>query len=335
AQAARDVIETVKGAYSIVGMMADQGLFAFCDSQGIRPLLIGRKTQGDKFSYCFSSEKQVFFALGYEYWRDLRPGEFVFVDRAQNFYSFPLAEKTARPCMFEWIYFAGAETEWHNRPVYEVRLRLGEILAAEAFKKMHKENFEIDVVAPVPDTSRAAALRLAEVLEKPYREVLIKNRYVQRSFIVNEPEVRKAMVNLKLLPVESEIRGKKILLVDDSIVRGTTSARIIQLLRESGAEKVYLASTCPPIRHPCFYGIDFPDGESLVAFEKTEEEVARLLGVDALIYLPLERLKEAIGLESLCTACLDGDYPVKVSKNDFLETRNRNIGGGGKNEVNV
>ncbi len=335
AKAARQVVEKVKGAYSIVGMMADEGMFAFCDSQGIRPLLIGRKMQNGKYSYCFASEKQVFFGLGYEYWRDLRAGEFVFVDREQNIKSFPLTEMTSRPCMFEWIYFAGAETEWHGRPVYEVRLRLGEILAAEALKKMHRDNIDIDIIAPVPDTSRAAALRLAEVLEKPYREVLIKNRYVQRSFIVNEPEVRKAMVNLKLLPVESEIRGKKILLVDDSIVRGTTSARIVQLLRESGAAKVYLASTCPPIRHPCFYGIDFPDGESLVAFDKSEEQVAHLLGVDGLIYLPLGRLKEAIGLPSLCSACLDGDYPVQVSKNEFLDTRNRNIGGGGKNEVNV
>ncbi|HEX7675128.1 MAG TPA: amidophosphoribosyltransferase [Bdellovibrio sp.] len=335
AKAARLVVEQVKGAYSIVGMMANLGMFAFCDPQGIRPLLIGRKLEEGRYKYCFSSEKQVFFGLGYEYWRDLRAGEFVFIDQEQNFFSFPLAEKIARPCMFEWIYFAGAETEWHHRPVYEVRLRLGEILAAEAARKMKLEVFDVDVVAPVPDTSRAAALRLAEVLEKPYREVLIKNRYVQRSFIVNEPEMRKAMVNLKLLPVESEIRGKKILLVDDSIVRGTTSARIIQLLREAGAEKVYLASTCPPIRYPCFYGIDFPEGESLVAFEKTEDQVARFLGVDALIYLPLSRLKEAIGLDSLCSACLDGDYPVKVSKNEFLDTRNRNIGGGGKNEVNV
>ncbi|QDK38839.1 amidophosphoribosyltransferase [Bdellovibrio sp. NC01] len=335
AKAARQVVEQVKGAYSIVGMMADQGMFAFCDSQGIRPLLIGRQYKDGKYSYCFASEKQVFFGLGYDYWRDVRPGEFVFVDRDQNIHSYSLAEKTARPCMFEWIYFAGAETEWHGRPVYEVRLRLGEILAAEAIKKMHKDKIQIDVVAPVPDTSRAAALRLAEVLEKPYREVLIKNRYVQRSFIVNEPEVRKAMVNLKLLPVESEIRGKNILLVDDSIVRGTTSARIIQLLRESGAAKVYLASTCPPIRHPCFYGIDFPEGESLVAYQKTEDQVAHLLGVDALIYLPLERLKEAIGLQTLCTACLDGDYPVPVAKEAFLDVRNRNIGGGGKNEVNV
>lgn len=335
AKAARDVVTQVKGAYSIIGMIADQGMFAFCDSQGIRPLLIGRKWQDGKYSYCLASEKQVFFGLGYEYWRDLGPGEFVFIDQNLNFFSFPLAEKQARPCMFEWIYFAGAETEWHGRPVYEVRLRLGEILAEETQRKMQEEHFQVDIVAPVPDTSRAAALRLAEVLKKPYREVLIKNRYVQRSFIVNEPEVRKAMVNLKLLPVESEIRGKKILLVDDSIVRGTTSARIIQLLREAGADKVYLASTCPPIRHPCFYGIDFPDGESLVAHDKSEEQVARLLGVDALIYFPLSSLKKAIGLESLCTACLDGDYPVPVSKSEFLETRGRNIGGGGKNEVNV
>jgi len=329
AGAVKELIEQVQGAYSAIGMLADQGLFAFCDQHGIRPLLIGRKLKGDKYSYCFASEKQVFFGLGYEYWRDLKPGELVFVDKDQKFHSYLLSEKKARPCMFEWIYFAGSETEWHGRPVYEVRLNLGEILAKECLAK----GFEIDVVAPVPDTSRAAACRLAEVLEKPYREVLIKNRYVQRSFIINQPELRKMMVNLKLSPVQSEIKGKKILLVDDSIVRGTTSARIIRLLRESGAEKVYLASTCPPIRHPCFYGIDFPDGDSLVAHNKTEEQVAKLLEVDGLVYLPLTKLKEGLGLSSLCSACLDGDYPVEVSTEKFLKTRHTNIGGDGKNEV--
>lgn len=329
AASVQELLGTVQGAYSAIGILADQGIFAFCDSHGIRPLLVGRKKKGDKFSYCFASEKQVFFGLGYEYWRDLRPGELIFVDRDLNFHSFALSEKKARPCMFEWIYFAGSETEWHGRPVYEVRLNLGRILAEEVKAK----GLDVDVVAPVPDTSRAAACRLAEVLEKPYREVLIKNRYVQRSFIVNQPELRKMMVNLKLSPVESEIRGKKILLVDDSIVRGTTSARIIRLLREAGAEKVYLASTCPPIRHPCFYGIDFPEGESLVAYQKTEQEVAKILEVDGLVFLPLKRLKEGLGLESLCSACLDGEYPVPVSSESFLQTRKVNIGGDGKSEV--
>lgn len=329
AGATRDLLERVQGAYSAIGMLADQGLFAFCDVHGIRPLLLGRKKNGDKYSYCFASEKQVFFGLGFEYWRDLRPGELVLVDKDLNFHSFLLSEKKARPCMFEWIYFAGSETEWHGRPVYEVRLNLGKILAEECLTR----GLDIDVVAPVPDTSRAAACRLAEVLNRPYREVLIKNRYVQRSFIVNQPELRKMMVNLKLSPVESEIRGKKILLVDDSIVRGTTSARIIRLLRESGAEKVYLASTCPPIRHPCFYGIDFPEGPSLAAYQKSEDEVAKALEVDGLVFLPLSRLKEGLGLSSLCSACLDGDYPVPVSSETFLKTRNQNIGGDGKSEV--
>ncbi|WP_413568529.1 amidophosphoribosyltransferase [Bdellovibrio sp. HCB117] len=325
----RELLQQVQGAYSAIGMLADQGLFAFCDSHGIRPLLLGRKKNGDKYSYCFASEKQVFFGLGFEYFRDLRPGELVFVDKDLNLHSFLLSEKKARPCMFEWIYFAGSETEWHGRPVYEVRLNLGRILAEEVQKK----GLDVDVVAPVPDTSRAAACRLAEVLEKPYREVLIKNRYVQRSFIVNQPELRKMMVNLKLSPVESEIRGKKILLVDDSIVRGTTSARIIRLLREAGAEKVYLASTCPPIRHPCFYGIDFPDGESLVAHKKSEDEIARVLEVDGLVFLPLPRLQEGLGLSNLCSACLDGDYPVPVATEKFMKTRHHNIGGDGKSEV--
>lgn len=331
AESVKELLEKVKGAYSVVGMLAEQGMFAFCDMHGIRPLLIGRRKNGDKYSYCFASEKQVFFGLGYEYWRDVGPGELIFVDRQLNFHSFALSEKTARPCMFEWVYFAGSETEWHQRPVYEVRLKLGEILAEECMKK----GWDIDVIAPVPDTSRAAACRLAEVIQKPYREVLIKNRYVQRSFIINQPELRKMMVNLKLSPVESEIRGKNILLVDDSIVRGTTSARIVRLLKESGAKKVYLASTCPPIRNPCYYGIDFPDGASLVAHNRSEDQVAQLLEADGLVFLPLNRLKEGIGLKSLCSACLDGDYPVAVSKEDFLKTRQHNIGGDGKVEVPV
>ncbi|MGZ3774277.1 MAG: amidophosphoribosyltransferase [Pseudobdellovibrionaceae bacterium] len=325
----KDLLQQVQGAYSAVGMLAEQGLFTFCDVNGIRPMLIGRKKNADKYSYCFASEKQVFFGLGYEYWRDLKAGELVFVDKDLNLHSFILSEKKARPCMFEWVYFAGSETEWHGRPVYDVRLNLGKILAEECLKK----GLDIDIVAPVPDTSRAAACRLAEVLERPYREVLIKNRYVQRSFIVNDPELRKVMVNLKLSPVESEIRGKKILLVDDSIVRGTTSARIIRLLRDAGAEKVYLASTCPPIRHPCFYGIDFPEGESLVAYQKTEEEVEKILEVDGLVFLPLNRLKEGLGLDSICSACLDGDYPVPVSEEKFMKTRQLNIGGDGKSEA--
>ncbi len=329
AGAVQELLQKVKGAYSVIGMLAEQGMFAFCDQYGIRPLLIGRKKKAQGYSYCFASEKQVFFGLGYEYWRDLKPGELVFVDRQGQIHSTVLSEKKARPCMFEWVYFAGSETEWHGRPVYEVRLKLGEILAQECQSK----GWDIDVVAPVPDTSRSAACRLAEVLQKPYREVLIKNRYVQRSFIINDSELRKMMVNLKLSPVESEIRGKNILLVDDSIVRGTTSARIIRLLREAGAKKVYLASTCPPIRHPCYYGIDFPDGNALVAHNRSEEQVAQVLEVDGLVFLPLARLKEGIGLPSLCSACLDGDYPVTVSPSEFLKTRQHNIGGGGKEEV--
>ncbi|MEN0057323.1 MAG: amidophosphoribosyltransferase [Bdellovibrio sp.] len=329
ASSIKELLVQVQGAYSAIGILAEQGLFAFCDLHGIRPLLIGRKKKGSRYSYCLASEKQVFFGLGYEYWRDLRPGELVMIDSELNFHSYVLSDKQPRPCMFEWIYFAGSETEWHGRPVYEARLRLGEILAQEVKAK----GLDVDIVAPVPDTSRAAACRLAEVLEKPYREVLIKNRYVQRSFIINSPELRKMMVNLKLSPVESEIRGKKILLVDDSIVRGTTSARIIQLLRDAGAEKVYLASTCPPIRHPCYYGIDFPDGQALVAHQRSEEEVARALEVDSLVYLPLSRLKEGLGVPQLCSACLDGDYPVPVAAESFMKTRKHNIGGDGKSEA--
>ncbi len=321
----QSLLSKVEGAYSVIGVLADQGLFAFCDQNGIRPLLIGRKKQGDKFSYCFSSEKQVFQVLEYEYWRDVRPGELIFIDHQLDIHTFNLSEKKARPCMFEWIYFAGSESEWHGRPMYEVRLKLGEILAEEFQKKMHLEQFDIDIVTPVPDTARTSAIRLAEILQKPYREVLAKNRYVQRSFITHQADLRSLMVNLKLLPIESQIKGKNILLVDDSVVRGTTSKRIVKLLKEAGAAKVYLASTCPAIRHACYYGIDFPRSEALVAHNKTDLQIADILGVDGIQYLPLNRLNEGIGIPNLCSACVDGDYVVPVNKDDFLSHHKSNL----------
>lgn len=327
-QAVHQVLDQVEGAFSCVGLLAEKGLFAFCDPRGIRPLLMGRKrladAQGEKYSYCVASELQVFHVLGYEYWRDVNAGEFIYIDRDLQFHSFTLTQQTARPCMFEWVYFAGAESTWHGRPVYEARLELGRVLAEVC------RGVDADLIAPVPDTSRAAASSLAETLGIPYREVLIKNRYVQRSFIMNQQGDRNQVVALKLSPVESEIRGKKILLVDDSIVRGTTAARMVQLLRDRGAEKVYLASTCPPIRHPCYYGIDFPTSKELLAHDRNVENMADILGVDGLFFLPLEKLKAALGVGPLCMACLDNDYPVPVKKEEFLKSRQSNLKTNGK-----
>lgn len=316
--AVRQVQRRVKGAYSAVAMLADRGLFAFCDPHGIHPLLIARKPLEDgRTSYCFASEQQAFFSLGYDYWRDMAPGEFAFVDRDLQFHAAVLEQETSHPCMFEWIYLAGPETQWHGRSVYEVRLKLGELLG----HLCRAQGFDVDIVAPVPDTSRPAACRLAEVLQVPYREVLIKNRYVQRSFIERQAELRRAIVGLKLAPVPSEIRGRNILLVDDSVVRGTTATRIVALLRQAGAGRIYLASTSPPVRHACFYGIDFPREAELLGHDRSVAQMQQELGVDGLVFLPQEQLYEALQVPSLCMACVSGDYPVPVDAADFLASR--------------
>ena len=316
--AVRQLQRRAKGAYSAVAMLADRGLFAFCDPHGIRPLLIGRKQLADgRSSYCFASEEQAFFGLGYDYWRDMAPGEFAFVDRDLQFHASVLHQVASHPCMFEWIYLAGPETQWHGRSVYEVRLKLGELLG----RLCQARGFDADVVAPVPDTSRPAACRLAEVLQLPYREVLIKNRYVQRSFIERQAELRRAIVGLKLAPVPSEIRGRNILLVDDSVVRGTTATRIVALLRQAGAGKIYFASTSPPVRHACFYGIDFPREQELLGHGRSEAQMQQELGVDGLVFLPQEQLYEALGVPSLCMACVSGEYPVPVDAHAFLASR--------------
>lgn len=323
----KKLYEQVKGAYSVVGMIAEKGMFAFTDPNGIRPLMLGTKViqteKGEQKAYCLTSEKQVFNYLGYSFERDLEPGEFVLIYDGKIQTTRGFAEN-ARPCMFEWVYFASAESAWHGRSVYEVRLNLGKELAQSVRSAINMGHLQPDIVAPIPDTSRTAAVSLAEELGIPYREVLIKNRYIQRSFILNETKRDKA-VDLKLGLVESEIKGKKILLVDDSIVRGTTAKKIILLLKNAGAAAVYLASTCPPVRYPCFYGIDFPDSNELVAHNKTVSDIESRLGADAVIYLPLLALKRAIGLNQLCSACLDGNYPVKVDQEKYMQSRLSNL----------
>jgi amidophosphoribosyltransferase len=215
--------------------------------------------------------------------------------------------------MFEWVYFAGVESVFEGRPVYGARLNLGKGLAKLVRASIDKGEISPDIIVPVPETSRIASIALAEEIGIPYREVLIKNRYIQRSFILGSQDKRSKAVDLKLNPVRSEIEGKNVLLVDDSIVRGTTSLRLINLVRRAGAKEVYFASTCPPIRKPCYYGIDFPNPEELLATDRTEAEIASKLGADKVIYLDQESLREAIGLRSLCMACLDGKYPTDIS----------------------
>jgi len=327
-KALREVYQTLIGAYSVVGIVSGMGLFAFRDPHGIRPLVLGKKEVfGEPTSWCFTSETLALNILGYEYEREVKPGEFIFIDNYGNMYNTIIkSEEKNSHCMFEWVYFSGVESELEGMSVYTARLNLGKHLSKKIQHEIDNKIINPDVVVPVPDTSRTAAIAIAETLKLPYREALIKNRYVYRSFILGNQQKREQAVEQKLSPVKSEILGKNILLVDDSIVRGTTSKKIVALLKRYGASSVTLVSTCPPLRYPCFYGVDFPSEEELIASHRTEEEIAQILGVDRVIYLNIADLKLSLQHENLCLACLNNDYPTPITdKNIFQEIRTNEL----------
>lgn len=311
ALATKSLIEKAEGGFSVVGTIGGEGFVAFRDRFGIRPLVYGVKRNPDRsLSYCFSSETSVLNFLNYQVIGEVAPGELILVRPDGELLKKDLLKSGSLPCMFEWIYFAGAESSIADRSVYDTRLMLGRQLG----KKVLEENFQesIDVVVPVPDTSRASAIALSEELGLPYREVLIKNRYVQRSFIQNGQDRRKMTVNLKFSVIREQVEGKNILLVDDSIVRGTTSKKIVNLLRDHGAKSVYLASTCPPIVSPCFYGIDFPTTGELVAHGKTRAEIEKALNVEKVFYNEIADVHEALEKREFCRSCLSSQYPYPV-----------------------
>lgn len=311
AVATKSVIDKAEGGFSVIGTVGGEGFMAFRDRFGIRPLVYGVKRNPDQsLSYCFASETSVLNFLDYQVIGEVGAGELILVRPDGSLMKRDLTKSGSLPCMFEWIYFAGAESSIAGRSVYETRLQLGRQLG----QKVLAENFqgEIDVVVPVPDTSRASAIALSEELKLPYREVLMKNRYVQRSFIQNGQDRRKMTVNLKFSVIREQVEGKNILLVDDSIVRGTTSKKIVNLLREHGAKNVYLASTCPPIISPCFYGIDFPTATELVAFGKSREEIEKVLNVEKVFYNDIADVHEALGKRDFCRSCLNSEYPYPV-----------------------
>jgi amidophosphoribosyltransferase len=331
----KEVYRRVNGSYSIVTLVADHGLVAFRDPYGIRPLVWGKRkgalASGD--AHCLASESVALSFLGYDIVRNIEPGEVIFIDPKGKVFTRELDRREKRHCMFEWVYFASPESEIDGVPVYGSRIQLGKNLARLLKKQIADRKIEADIVVPIPETSRIAAIALAEELAIPYREVLIKNRYIKRTFILDSQEKRQKAVNLKLSPVRSEIEGKRVILVDDSIVRGTTSKKIIDLVRKAGAEKVYFVSTCPPIQYPCYYGIDFPERSELIASGRTLSEIEKEMGADAVIYQEVDGLKQSItdaqtiscaakpGSTSCtgekvinpCTACLDGKYPTDVS----------------------
>ena len=324
--AVKEVFSAVEGGYSVIGLLGSEGLFAFRDPHGIRPLVLGsRKDDSGKTAYCLTSETCALKFLGYEFVRDLKPGELIWMNHDGSLQTKELTHKTPLPCMFEWVYFSSADSTLENQNVYQVRLKLGHLLGARIREVLKRVNTtpqaEFDVVAPVPDTSRPSAIALAETLGVPFREVLIKNRYVQRSFILNGQDVRRLAVSMKFSVVDSLVKGKNVLLVDDSIVRGTTSKKLIDLLKKHGAAKVYLASTCPPIVNPCYYGIDFPSREELIANDKNPEQVSEFLGSNSVFYSTLSDLSAALEGKSYCRACLNGEYayPVLTPKSQMAE----------------
>lgn len=334
--AAQTIFEKAQGGYAVVAMVASEGLIAMRDPNGVRPLVLGSKKVYDSDGsmsecFCVCSETLALNFLGYDYLRDIEAGEMIFIDLKGQLHSYRAQEQQGKqksPCMFEWVYFSGAESEIEGRSVYQTRLNLGKRLALKCQSLIDQNLLKADVVCPVPDTSRTACFALSENLKIPYREVMIKNRYIQRSFILNSQEAREKAVELKLSPVRSEIEGKNLLLVDDSIVRGTTSKKIIALLKRYGAAEITLAVTCPPIRYACYYGIDFPSQEELIAGENAAELIAQFIGANRVVFLDESDIIEAVQLPNLCMACLNKDYPTSVSEGEsFAQMRRKTKGG--------
>jgi amidophosphoribosyltransferase len=301
-----------KGAYAVVAMIAGYGLLAFRDPNGIRPLVIGRMETPDGPEWIVASESVAIEAMGYQVVRDVAPGEAILVDSRGEFFSRNCAP-TARftPCIFEFVYFARPDSVMDGTSIYESRLRMGEFLAEKI--KRDFSHLKIDVVVPIPDTSRPSALQLAFKLGLDYREGFIKNRYIGRTFIMPGQASRKKSVRQKLNAMPLEFKGKNVLLVDDSIVRGTTSREIIQMARDAGATAVYFASASPPVRFPNVYGIDMPTRNELLANGRTDAEIAQEIGADAVIYQDLPDLIAAVrsvnpAIEEFDASCFDGSY---------------------------
>lgn len=311
-----------RGAYATVALVAGLGMLAFRDPHGIRPAVLGQRETADGREYIVASESVVLDILGFELMSDLAPAESVLVTLDGELIRHRSALAAAHtPCLFEYVYFARPDSMIDDLSVYKTRLRMGEALAAKILREW--PDHDIDVVIPVPDTSRTACLPLAQMLGVKYREGLVKNRYIGRTFIMPGQAERARSVRRKLNAIDLEFRNKNVLLVDDSIVRGTTSKQIIQMARDAGARKVYLASASPPVRHPNVYGIDMPAASELVAAGRSVEQVRDIIGADRLIYQDLEDLEQAVRgknhkLDGFDASCFNGEYVTGLDEG-YLE----------------
>ncbi len=350
-----DIFESVrrvhlrcKGAYAVVGMIANYGMVAFRDPYGIRPLAYGQRETDQGIEYIVASESVAFDVLGFELVRDLAPGEALYVDEHGELHLQQCAnDPKLMPCIFEHVYFARPDSIIDDISVYKCRLRMGEKLA-DKITRLYPD-LDIDVVIPIPDTSRVSAQSIAEQLGIKFREGFMKNRYIGRTFIMPGQTERKKSVRQKLNPVKLEFLGKNVLLVDDSIVRGTTSKEIIQMARDAGANKVYMASAAPPVRFPNVYGIDMPSARELIAHDRTDEEVAELIGADCLIYQDLQDLVDSAKegnseIEYFDCAVFDGNYvtgdvdqayldKIDAARNDNAKLTNGRSADSGSGEV--
>ena len=323
------VFDRVSGAYSVIGAIMNKGMIVFRDPHGIRPLTKGiRKNEDGTIDHIFASETTMFYSLGFEPDGNVSPGEVIFIDEVGRVHNRILRNEQFTPCVFEYVYFSRPDSIQNEISVYRSRLRMGQNLANK-WKEQYPE-ITPDIIIPAPSTANTAALSFANEMGVRFSEGLYKNPFIGRTFIMPGQEMRKKSVRYKLVPQEFEIRDKDVLIVDDSIVRGNTSKEIVRMVREFGAKKVYFVSACPPVRFPCFYGVDMPTREELTAARRSIDEIKEYMGADILMYQEIDDLAEAVtrkgehNIDSPCMACLDGKYitgDVDAKKMDSMEKK--------------
>jgi amidophosphoribosyltransferase len=322
-KAIEGVHRRVRGSYAVVAMIAGYGLVAFRDPYGIRPLVLGENQTSAGTEYMLASESVTLEGMGFTVKRDIQPGEAVYITFDGQFFSQPCAQAVGlNPCIFEYVYLARPDSVMDGVSVYAARLKMGEYLAEQVRQRFAPG--EIDVVMPIPDSARPAAMQLAKLLNLDYREGFIKNRYIGRTFIMPGQNTRRKSVRQKLNAVAMEFKDKTVMIVDDSIVRGTTSREIVMMARESGAKKVIFASAAPPVRFANVYGIDMPTRGELIAHGHTDEEICKLIGADALVYQTVEDMKRAVQdlapqIKNFEASCFDGHYITGDITPEYLE----------------